>query len=906
MAERHGNAIWPGVVGMCSCEFTTSHGTSPGTGTLIMNPQDDYPSAYGTLLITDGVGSGSMPGCRLSHMRVGQDNDGFFWHFIVEDRRWEWHNFGAVRGVFNLPDNHSKLVPWTIASPYELAVFCLKALGVTRYVVDLPPGLTRAQGELAFMLNPPWIGVIPVLGTNPPYNWDVVSPAQALQQVCDQYGRRVIYRQDGSVIIQVPGTGQPLPDGSVAKRSPSIKFPATPGGLAVVGKETRYQARFLMQAVGRDWDGSYRPIDYLSYTPRIAGRTQEDRVYGVGPVQAGQSYQVIINAPGTDMRGGGYIAFHDAVAGDTYAAIAANLVGQINATGNPLVSGVVRAQVMDGTGDLWIKLTGVVEGRSYQVWATLSTANDSAGVWYARNTRTAAPNRRGWQTSVPGQFLNVLATDRLTRQEALELARDTVFRCYQVYASSDGTWPIRVPGYGPVRGRQWLTLQPTQVEQAVPVPGDQNLVQPRPGLLGGNPVFTVDFYNGYNRDKKLAIYGSVCRAIAIGVVGRPDAIWADTPTTINTPDHLQLFLPFQLYPEEQMIKFDSYVYRLGEAVADPGRADSLWQPGTIASRGRSYTPAKIIIQTATLVRNPDTSHYESLVTIRPAPNPDATPGGSPVVLPTSSAIPRNYAVKKAEDVQLLVVGRYAINISPGRKRMDRIKGVYNAAVTEWRIFVNEPGADPTAGAVLSGVGNNQQEVSLALLRAVNGTQNRLVKDVLRARLGDPTAGEAGVWLVLTGDSDGIDWSVSVATLAAAADFAVTNKQLPVSAGGGLPPERLVRTELLDADALVRAGYYLDGMAAQYFPVVGETREYNGIVPIDLDGAVSQISWHVGDSGAYTEISRNTEHSVVVPPYPARRLREFLSPAELERTSYRGVSPATLLELFSGPRQGDRP
>jgi hypothetical protein len=90
---------------------------------------------------------------------------------------------------------------------------------------------------------------------------------------------------------------------------------------------------------------------------------------------------------------------------------------------------------------------------------------------------------------------------------------------------------------------------------------------------------------------------------------------------------------------------------------------------------------------------------------------------------------------------------------------------------------------------------------------------------------------------------------------------------------------LVAAKLLEDDAILRAQYNLDALSLQYPVSESLTLEYNGLMGIDLDGAISQVSWEVGDNGVSTTASRNSEHSIWVPPYPARRRAENL-PAPL--------------------------
>jgi hypothetical protein len=70
-----------------------------------------------------------------------------------------------------------------------------------------------------------------------------------------------------------------------------------------------------------------------------------------------------------------------------------------------------------------------------------------------------------------------------------------------------------------------------------------------------------------------------------------------------------------------------------------------------------------------------------------------------------------------------------------------------------------------------------------------------------------------------------------------------------------------------------ATYYLQAVAQQYQPVDSLDVPYVGIVPIQVDGAIHQVTWsiHSGEGGScLTRASRNTEHSHYIPKYERRR------------------------------------
>ncbi len=94
--------------------------------------------------------------------------------------------------------------------------------------------------------------------------------------------------------------------------------------------------------------------------------------------------------------------------------------------------------------------------------------------------------------------------------------------------------------------------------------------------------------------------------------------------------------------------------------------------------------------------------------------------------------------------------------------------------------------------------------------------------------------------------------------------------------------RLLETKLFEDDALKRANYYLEALAVQYRLSDSGDIGYNGFAPVNLDGYIQQVTWAFDGSGIRTQASANSEHSYVVPPYPARRRIENLQPLQVER------------------------
>lgn len=72
-----------------------------------------------------------------------------------------------------------------------------------------------------------------------------------------------------------------------------------------------------------------------------------------------------------------------------------------------------------------------------------------------------------------------------------------------------------------------------------------------------------------------------------------------------------------------------------------------------------------------------------------------------------------------------------------------------------------------------------------------------------------------------------------------------------------------------------ATYYLEAEKAVFQPKESISYSYAGLIKISPDGAIHQVSWTVGDGGATTQASRNSEFDLYVPSHDERRTLEFL-------------------------------
>lgn len=69
-------------------------------------------------------------------------------------------------------------------------------------------------------------------------------------------------------------------------------------------------------------------------------------------------------------------------------------------------------------------------------------------------------------------------------------------------------------------------------------------------------------------------------------------------------------------------------------------------------------------------------------------------------------------------------------------------------------------------------------------------------------------------------------------------------------------------------------YYSAGRIAQYVTSAGASARYVGLQSINPDGAITQVTWEIGEAGCTTQAGRLFEPSPYVPPYKERRMMDL--------------------------------
>jgi hypothetical protein len=239
-----GFAIWGGIQDFVDASMTYTPGVAPNMATIQIPPQDAGKIySAGPLIWRFGDQTWTFQGCRLQSIRSRLTDKGNVWELSILDRRWVWTECGKISGYYNARAGE-KLKPGTEKKPQDLARLCLEAMGEQRFDVSQLPNEAR-----------------------PEVDWDYILPSEALAQLCDQLGCVIILGLNNRVSIQRKYVGAQLPVPGITQGDLALRPPDPPGRIIVTGARSRFQAELPLRAVGKDTDGSVKPIEELSYRP---------------------------------------------------------------------------------------------------------------------------------------------------------------------------------------------------------------------------------------------------------------------------------------------------------------------------------------------------------------------------------------------------------------------------------------------------------------------------------------------------------------------------------------------------------------------------------------------------------------------------------------------------------------
>lgn len=238
-----GTASFHGIKQIVDGTISIGHGPSPSVAELSIIPQLNFIGEGGTLAFHFDGGTVTFPDCKIDYNSLRRSSQGEMWRLKIFDRRWRWKD-GAISGFYNLREEDGTIKVGTEKTPHELAALCFAAINEGGY-------------SLAGLPN----------DAKPEVRWDYINPMEALAQLCDDFGCRIVLGLDNRVRICQVGIGAMLPLDGVVENSLTIDPPERPDSIVLVCGRDRYQHDFLLEAIGKDLDETIEPINDLSYKP---------------------------------------------------------------------------------------------------------------------------------------------------------------------------------------------------------------------------------------------------------------------------------------------------------------------------------------------------------------------------------------------------------------------------------------------------------------------------------------------------------------------------------------------------------------------------------------------------------------------------------------------------------------
>jgi hypothetical protein len=298
--DRSGTA----AIAVLRAVVARSHGVAPNAIRLDVVPFDAADLAYGgrqgTLAIEYGGAVLELRGCIIDKTSFVLNPRNQITTLILLDKRWKWQ-YGYCRGHLNRSNFGGKLI-----APDREEAIRRREWSASRTLRQLAERLLRDMDEVSPDDPEEQVAALPE-GPGPEVQWEFDNPAVELDQLCTQFGCRVIMDWSNDVKLwrlgqSIADTEQkkewdspqeraaerraqrlarlygsrdnpPLPDVMpVISYSESVDNTERPDEIRIVTAPTMFQWDFELEAVGLDTDGSIKLLKDLSYAPN-ANRT---------------------------------------------------------------------------------------------------------------------------------------------------------------------------------------------------------------------------------------------------------------------------------------------------------------------------------------------------------------------------------------------------------------------------------------------------------------------------------------------------------------------------------------------------------------------------------------------------------------------------------------------------------
>lgn len=240
--------VWsfPGISYPVELVYTQTTSFLPDKALLLCNPQVGAVPSTGTITMSWGATTVTLPNCVVDIGSIGLTPDGRYLKLIVEDRRVRWQKAAGISGEYN-------------------------TLRVGNYITARQKNLRQLGTILMTALGEAGADVS-ALPTDiyPPVIWDCENVVDAAQQLLESNGYSVAlgYGSEAVKVVKL-GTGAALPTADQYIGSDTIDPKLVPRYVRNCFGPSLAQVRLKLEAVGLETDGTWKLIDDLSYKPDV-------------------------------------------------------------------------------------------------------------------------------------------------------------------------------------------------------------------------------------------------------------------------------------------------------------------------------------------------------------------------------------------------------------------------------------------------------------------------------------------------------------------------------------------------------------------------------------------------------------------------------------------------------------
>lgn len=242
MPEPQATATHEGLY-ITSLKFSFSRGVYPSACHVTAIPLPTFTGQSGPLVLKYGDETLTFPGCAVDYADLRMER-GREINMRILDRRWKWRS-PIVTYRANVPLDTENIRADTARTPAQIAQALFNAIGESGYDTSAMPA-----------------------NVYPYVEWEGVSAADALNELCRLCGCIVVLGTDNIVRIKRLGVGNDLPFGATSLNELyPTQSAVLPRNVEARAGDVVIQSKLRLQCVGQQTNGNLATIDNLTYKP---------------------------------------------------------------------------------------------------------------------------------------------------------------------------------------------------------------------------------------------------------------------------------------------------------------------------------------------------------------------------------------------------------------------------------------------------------------------------------------------------------------------------------------------------------------------------------------------------------------------------------------------------------------